>query len=207
MRKTIGPQKLLHAGNDKVVEEDRFAGIRHGAGAGAFADEWLSIGEGDGGIGRLLRAFGPNFSGDDDFGRIGLLDLKLEEGPFAGGPFKGHGSFESVAAIEFEFFLRGGDAEFVAAETAEADIKDGVAAAFGFGEDAGLNGDVGVFFGAEKETVSLERRAGEFDELIAGVLFLGEQAVNVHELVREGAEFGFLEVVLIKHFGMKRGGE
>jgi hypothetical protein len=86
-------------------------------------------------------------------------------------------------------------------------MEDGVAAAFGFGEDAGLNRDVGVFLGPEKKAVGFEWSAGKFEASVTGVFLHGELTVDNHKVVGHGADLGFLEIILVEHFGVKRGGE
>ena len=195
-------------GDDQVVEQNRIAGIGHGAGAGAFARGRLRFKEGERRFLGFLGTFLPELAGDGPLGFFRFRDLKFEEGPFAAGPLKGNGSFQRVAAIKFELLFGGSDAELVSADAAEADIEDGEAAALRSCEDACLNGDVFTFARTEKKAERIERRAGKFEEFVTLLLLHGELAFDDHEFVGHAADFGLLQIVLIKHFGAKiRGGD
>src|SRR4051812_477933 len=133
-------------------------------------------------------------------------DLNAKDGPAIAGPFKVFARHHFIAFENFNLFLSWRNLEFIAANPIQADCEGRKAPPLTGSKDAGTGAHAGWFSGAEQNPESIQRRAGQFQELVPTLFFDRKGSVEDEHVVGNFIEVGLLKIVFVREFcGLSRG--
>src|SRR5437868_11098721 len=130
--------------------------------------------------------------------RAVLANLQTQHGPGIGLPRVGSIGHRLLAFVKLQQFFARGHEQPIAAHTAQADPETGKTPSFAGAINAGGYCDVGTLGGTKEEAESIQRRAGQFQKLIAVLLFHRESTVEDEELLPDDfSQDRVLEIILV----------